>query len=152
MKQVLRQMWNWKKYIQRLILPLTLMILTILSLAVPTADATGVYQMPSLNPGDHTWVIDQAEILSRSNEGTLGKKLDNLAEATGNELRFVTIRRLDYGETIESFTKALFEKWFPTPAAQANQALLVIDTLTNGTAIYSGDKVKSLLTDDIANS
>ena len=153
MKQLLsRQMWNWKKHIQRVIVSLALMILTTQLIAVPTADATGVYQMPKLNPGARTWVIDQAEVLSRSNEGKLGKKLDNLAEATGDELRFVTIRRLDYGETIESFTKALFEKWFPTPAAQANQALLVIDTLTNGTAIYSGDKVKSFLTDDIANS
>ncbi|MBV9387611.1 MAG: TPM domain-containing protein [Chroococcidiopsidaceae cyanobacterium CP_BM_ER_R8_30] len=150
MKQLLRQMW--KKYIQRLMLPLALMILITLSLAVPTANATGVYQMPNLNPGDHTWVIDQAEVLSRSNEGTLGRKLDNLAEATGNELRLVTIRRLDYGETIESFTKGLFEKWFPTPTAQANQTLLVIDTLTNGSAIRSGDEVKSRLTDDIANS
>ncbi|MBV8885815.1 MAG: TPM domain-containing protein, partial [Chroococcidiopsidaceae cyanobacterium CP_BM_RX_35] len=46
----------------------------------------------------------------------------------------------------------LFKKWFPTPTAQANQTLLVIDTLTNGSAIRSGDAVRPLLTEDIANS
>jgi uncharacterized protein len=152
MKQVLNQILHWKKHIQRLILPLALIILATQIVATPAADATGVYQMPNLNPGDHTWVIDQAEVLSRFNEGTLSNKLGNLAKQTGNELRLVTIRRLDYGETIESFTKGLFEKWFPTPQAQTNQALLALDTLTNGIAITTGDRAKSLLTDDIANS
>ncbi len=152
MKQLLNQVFNWKKHIQRLILPLALMILATQLIATPTAGATGVDQMPNLNKSDRTWVIDQAEVLSRLNQGTLNKKLDNLAKLTGNEVRIVTIHRLDYGETPESFTKALFEKWFPTTVAQANQTLIVIDTLTNGTAIRTGDKVKSLLPDDIAKS
>jgi uncharacterized protein len=67
-------------------------------------------------------------------------------------VRFVTIRRLDYGETPASFAKALFEKWFPTKEAQANQILLAIDTLSNGTAIVTGDRVKSQMSDAIANS
>jgi len=64
----------------------------------------------------------------------------------------VTIHRLDYGETPETFTKALFEKWFSTAQAQANQTLLVIDTLTNGTAIQTGEAVKSIMPDAIAQS
>ncbi len=67
-------------------------------------------------------------------------------------MRIVTFRRLDYGETAETFANKLFEKWFATPDAQANQTLLVIDTLSSGTAIRTGDKAKSLLTDDIAKS
>lgn len=152
MKQLLSQVFNWKKHIQRLILPLALMILATQLVATPAAYATGVYQMPNLTGGDRTWVIDQADVLSRLNEGTLSKKLENLAKQTGIEARIVTIRRLDYGETVESFTKQLFEKWFPTPEAQANQTLLVIDKLTNATAIRTGDKVKTLLPDDIALS
>jgi uncharacterized protein len=151
MKQVLDQVFNWSKHIQRLLLPLALIILATQLVATP-AGATGVYQMPNLNKSDRTWVIDQAEVLSRLNQGKLNKKLDNLAKQTGNEVRMVTIHRLDYGETPESFTKALFEKWFPTTVAQANETLLVIDTLTNGIAIRTGDKVKSLLSDDIAKS
>lgn len=121
-------------------------------LAASPASATGVYQMPNLSAGDRTWIIDQAEVLSRLNEGNISSALENLANLTGNEVRIVTIRRLDYGETPESFTKQLFEKWFPTKEAQANQTLLAIDTVTDGTAIRTGDKVKSLMPDDIAKS
>jgi uncharacterized protein len=64
----------------------------------------------------------------------------------------VTIHRLDYGETTDSFTQALFKKWFPTPEAQANQTLLVIDTLTNTTAIRTGEAVRSIMPDDITES
>jgi uncharacterized protein len=95
--------------------------------------------MPKVRAGEPTWVIDKAEVLSRLNEGRLSDKLDDLAKKTGKEVRMVTIHRLDYGETAESFTKALFEKWFPTPEAQANQGLLVIDTVTNTTAIQTGE-------------
>ena len=151
MKQLLHQIFNWKKHIQRLILPLVLMILATQLVAEP-ALATGVYQMPSLSSGAHTWVIDQAEVLSRFNEGKISSALEDLAKQTGNEVRMVTIRRLDYGETAESLTNKLFEKWFPTEEAQANQTLLLIDSLSSGIAIRTGDKVKSLMPDDIAQS
>ena len=150
MKQLLTQVFNWK-HIQRLLKLLAVMILATQVVVFP-ASATGVYQMPNLLPGDRTWVIDQGEVLSRFNEGKISSDLDNLALQTGNEVRIVTIRRLDYGETAESFTNKLFEKWFPTPEAQANQSLLLIDTLSSGTALRTGDKVKSLLPDDIAKS
>lgn len=150
MKQILNSFFNLK-YLQRLISTVALMILTTLLMATP-ASATSIAQMPNLQPGDRTWVIDQAEVLSRLNEGEISKELENLAAKTGNEVRIVTIRRLDYGETAESFANKLFEKWFPTKEAQANQILLAIDTLSSGTAIRTGERVKSLLTDDIAKS
>lgn len=151
MKQLLDQVLNWKKYLTSLLVPLALMILATQMVASP-ASATGVYQIPNLSPGNRTWVVDQAEVLSRLNESKMSNTLENLANQTGNQVRFVTIRRLDYGETPESFTNKLFEKWFPTPEAQANQTVLMIDTVSNGIAIRTGDKVKTLLSDDIAQS
>lgn len=145
------QHFDGKKYLQRFILALTLVVLATSAIASP-ASATGIYQIPKVTPGGSPWVIDQSEVLSRINEVTISSNLEKLAKQTGNEVRIVTIRRLDYGETPESFAKGLFEKWFPTPEAQANQTLLVIDTLSSGTAIRRGDKSKSLLTDDIAAS
>ena len=145
------QLLDNKKYLQRFILALTLVILATSAIAF-SASATGIYQIPKLTPSGSPWVIDQSEVLSRINESTISSNLEKLAKQTGNEVRIVTIRRLDYGETPESFAKGLFEKWFPTLEAQANQTLLVIDTLSSGTAIQSGDKAKSLLTDDIASS
>ncbi|MFK0732115.1 MAG: photosystem II repair protein Psb32 [Gloeotrichia echinulata GP01] len=151
MKHLLPQVFNSTKHLIRLILPLVMIILAS-SLITAPALATGVYEIPNLVPGDKTWVVDQAEVISRFNEGKISSAFEDLAKQTGNEVRIVTVRRLDYGETPESFTKALFEKWFPTKEAQANQTLLVIDTITNGSAIITGDTVKSLLSDSIALS
>ncbi len=145
------QLFDGKKYLQRFILILALIMSITSAIAFP-ASATGIYQIPKVTPGGSPWVIDQSEVLSLVNESTISSNLEKLAKQTGNEVRIVTIRRLDYGETPQSFTKALFEKWFPTPEAQTNQTLLVIDTLSSGTAIRTGDKAKSLLTDDIAAS
>lgn len=151
MKRLLNKVFDWKKYLQRSILLLAVTMFSSQMIALP-ASATGVYQIPKVTPGDRPWVIDQAEVISRVNEGKISSDLEKLAKETGNEVRIVTIRRFDYGDTAESFTKALFEKWFPTPEAQANQTLLVIDTLSSGTAIRTGDTAKSRLSDDIAQS
>lgn len=119
---------------------------------VPPAMATGVYEIPSQSPDEPMWVLDQADVLSRINQSSITGSLANLASSTGNQVHLVTIHRLDYGETIESFTNELFETWFPTAEDQANQTLLVLDTLTNNAAVRVGDQVKSLLTDNIATS
>ncbi|KAM3096291.1 photosystem II repair protein Psb32 [Phormidesmis sp. 146-35] len=134
---------------RRWILPVFTLILTAQFWMAP-AQATSLYEVPPL-PSD-TRVIDLAEILSRLNEGKFNESLNALAEKTGQEVHFVTIRRLDYDETIDTFTQKLFKQWFPTPESQANQTLLVIDKLTNNSAIYTGEKVKEVMPDTIANS
>ncbi|MBC1222925.1 TPM domain-containing protein [Nostoc sp. UCD121] len=149
MKQLFKQIFTSQKHLIRLVLTLVTVILTASLFATP-ALATGVYQLPSLTAD--TWVLDQGEVISRLNEGKISSAFEDLAKQTNKEVRIVTVRRLDYGETPESFTKELFEKWFPTKEAQANQTLLVIDTVTNGTSIITGDEVKPLLTDAIAES
>lgn len=149
MRSLLNIVHVWQQQRCRWILSI-LSIVLMTQLIVPAAYATGVYQMTKPAPGN--WVIDKAEVLSRVNEGAISGSLDKLAKKTGTEIHFVIIRRLDYGETIETFTNALFEKWFPTPEEQANQVLLALDNLTNDAAIRTGEEVKSLLTDEIARS
>ncbi|TAF05248.1 MAG: YgcG family protein [Nostocales cyanobacterium] len=150
MKQLLKQLFSSHTYLTRLILPILVMMMMVISVFPTPAFATGVYQIPNLIPD--TWVVDEGDVISRFNEGQISSAFKDLAKETGNEVRIVTIHRFDYGETPESFAKGLFTKWFPTPEAQANQAILVIDTVTNGATMISGDQVKSLLTDEIANS
>jgi len=151
MIKLLYQVFNCRKYLQRLMLAIALMVCVTQMLASP-ANATGVYEIPNLSAGDRAWVIDKGEILSRINEGNISSVLDNLEKQTGNQVRFVTIHRFDYGETAASFAEKLFKKWFPTAEAQANQTVLVLDTVTNNTAIRTGEGVKSFLTDEIAKS
>jgi uncharacterized protein len=135
----------------QVILPIFSVILATQLWATP-AQATGVYQMPDLSQGDRTWIIDDGEVLSRVTEGRINSTISKLAEDTGNGIRLVTIRRLDYGETVQSFVDQLFEKWFPTPEAGANQTVLLVDTLTNNSAIHTGETANTLLSDEIAES
>jgi uncharacterized protein len=121
-------------------------------LLLAPAAATGVYDLPILSAGDPTWVVDQADAISRANEAKIGGDLKRLAAATGNEVRMVVIRRLNFGQTMEQFADELFDKWYPTAAGQDNQTLLIVDTLTNATAIRTGKAVQRWLTDEIADS
>lgn len=116
------------------------------------AQATGVYELPPLPADKPLWVLDEAEVLSRFNQNSLSSKLEKLADETGQQVRFVTIRRLDYGETVDTFAKQLFEKWFADPATQQKQTLLVLDTLTNNAGIYRGEGTRPLLSDETATS
>ncbi|WP_421657086.1 photosystem II repair protein Psb32 [Leptothermofonsia sp. ETS-13] len=149
MKRLLNQFQNWKVTLQRLLLAIVAVLLASQTLASP-ANATSVYEIPDLTPA--TWVFDKAEILSRLSEGKISSDLETLARNTGYEVRFVTIHRLDYGETAQSFADKLFERWFPTPESQANQVILVIDSQTNNTGIRTGAKVKEVMPDEIAQS
>jgi uncharacterized protein len=128
------------------------MVLVAIALSASPAAATGVYDLPLIRAGEPTWVVDDADVISRVNEGKLSSTLEKLAKNTGNEVRLVAIRRLDYGETIDSFADALFEQWYPTPEAKANQTVLVIDTLTNKSAIRTGEGVKTQVPDEVAQS
>lgn len=150
MIQLLKRIFN-SKYIQNLILSIGVLVLAC-GLLVAPAKATGVYQMPNLSAGDPTWIVDDAEVLSLVTKSKINKTLENLAEETGNEVRLVTIRRLDYGETAASFTEKLFDKWFPTPEAAAHQTVLVLDTLTKNDGIRTGEAVKTMISDEIAES
>ena len=134
-----------------------LMILTlgvVLSAILVTlpAHATGIKDLPNLASDRSTWVVDQAEVISRTNESQLNSALKKLAQETGNGVNLVAVRRLDYDETIDSFADKLFEAWFPTSEAKAHQTLLVLDTLTNNVAIRTGDAVNETMADDIAQS
>ncbi|QNP28120.1 photosystem II repair protein Psb32 [Cylindrospermopsis curvispora] len=149
MKQLLKQLFSTPKYVTSLILSVLVIIVSVPMFSAP-ASATGVYQIPDLTP--NTWVVDEGDVISRFNEGQIASAFQDLAQKTGKEVRIVTIHRFDYGETPQTFAQSLFSKWFPTPEAQANQAILVVDTLTNGSTIVSGQEVKTLLTDEIATS
>jgi len=151
MRRLCNQLFSWRKYLLPLVTAIAIALIAS-QMAVFPAFATGVYEMPMLSAGDRTWVWDKGDVLSRSSESTISSVLDNLEKQTGKEVRFVTIHRLDYGETTASFANQLFEQWFPATEDQTNQILLVLDTVTNSATIRTGEGVKSLLTDEIAQS
>lgn len=151
MKPLLHTLLRSQHSLQQGFVSLLLAATASILLATP-AWATGIYDIPSVSAGDANWVVDDADVLSRIGKGKIASTLTQINEKTGAQVRFVTIRKLDYGETIESFTNSLFESWFATPEAQAKQVLLVLDTLTNNSWIRVGDGVNPALTEDIARS
>jgi uncharacterized protein len=141
---------RWKNAFQRWVLP-TFVIILLSQWAIAPAQATSLYELPDFT-ATMPIVIDESEVLSRITESTLTTQLTDLAQQTGKSVHIVTVRRLDYEETIASFTDKLFQRWFPTAADQANQVLLTIDTLTNNIAIRTGSDIKPLMSDEIADS
>lgn len=133
-------------------LGLVLSFCLVLGLGVSAAEAVAVFQVPTVAAGDSTWVVDEANIISRINENKIANRLSDLATETGNEVRLVTIHHFDYGETVQTFTDKLFERWYTTPADQANQTLIVLDEVTKTVGIRVGDQSAMVLDPDTATS
>ncbi|MGB7275329.1 MAG: TPM domain-containing protein, partial [Geitlerinemataceae cyanobacterium] len=133
MKPLFHTLLQYKRSAKQAFLSVLLATIASIMLATPVW-ATGVYDLPIVSAGDSDWVIDDANVLSLVGKGNIKNNLTRINEQTGTEVRFVTVRKLDYGETIESFTNSLFEAWYSTPEVQAKQVLLVLDTLTNNSA------------------
>jgi len=149
MRRLLNFVPSWIRQLRQWVLVVAMVVVTT-QLVVAPASATSLYEIPALE--DDTWVVDMAEVISRSNEGKLSSLFTDLATKTGYEVRIVTIHRLDYDETAQGFADKLFTRWFPESEDQENQVLLVLDNVTNNTGIRTGANVKQVMPDAIATS
>lgn len=138
--------------INAIIISFCLSLIFLFNFSINSASATGVYDLPIVNAGEDVWIIDSADAISKATEARLSNKLRDLANQTGNETRFVVVNRLDYEETIDSLADQIFTTWYPNPNEQNKQTLFVLDTLTNRTALRTGEGVTTLLTPAIAES
>jgi uncharacterized protein len=136
---------------KRLAIALLILLISI-QVFTTSAIAAEVYDIPELPTGDRTWVRDMANVLSSTTEGAIKAKVDELTQKTNIEVRFLTVWRIDFGQPTQEFTDLVFDKWFATPEAKSNQALVVFATEDHRTAIALGDKVKSMLPEAIATS
>ncbi|KGF72593.1 hypothetical protein DO97_07365 [Neosynechococcus sphagnicola sy1] len=143
---------SWKTWLQSCLRSMVLLAFAAQMFLMTPAHATSVSEIGPLPADDANWVVDQGEVLSRITEGSLSQELRDLAQRTGYQVRVVTIHRLDYGETPASFARQLLTQWFPTADAQGKQAVLVLDTVTNGAALQTGTAVQSILPAAIAQS
>lgn len=127
-------------------------IISFFLLIAPPALATGAYAFPLPTEANPLWVVDQGDVISPLTEGRLESIAKNLAKSTATTVHFVTVHRLDYEETPATFATKLLDRWYPDQEAQANQAILALDTVTNGTYLITGEAVKAKLPDEIAES
>ncbi len=128
-----------------------LLMFAVCCIAVPSVIATGLFDLPDFD-ANQTWVVDTADAISGANQSKLSKTFKELADKTGQEVRMVAIRRLDYGETVDSLADEIFADWYPTTEARSNQTLIVLDTLTNNAAIRTGESTKELVDAEMAAS
>ncbi|MFZ9738073.1 MAG: photosystem II repair protein Psb32 [Prochlorotrichaceae cyanobacterium] len=112
---------------------------------IAAAHATSVYAIPRVAAGESTWIVDQADVLSRLTQSELQDKLEDLARQTGIELRLVTFRRLDYGDTTQTFVDKLFAAWFDESDRQADEALFALDVQTNYGSLHLGETAANLV-------
>lgn len=127
-------------------------MLLVVGVVVGPAQAIAPFQVPTVSAGEATWLVDEADLISRINEGKIAGRLSKLADQSGQEVRLVTIRHFDYGETIQTFTDKLFKRWYPDAEDQANQVLLVLDEVTKTVGIRVGEGAAVLLPEDLATS
>lgn len=151
MKQDLRLSDKISSWIKNSVISFLIMLFASFFLASPVM-ATGLYELPKNPAAQDIWVVDLANEISLATQGSLSSTFKDLAQSTGQEIRMVAIRRLDYGQTIDTLTDELFASWYPTAEEQSNQTLLVMDTLTNTAALRTGESAKTLVNPEIAQS
>lgn len=152
MSQVLQQIATKLKPYKKLLLLVLIPCFLFTLMASPVQAATSPRDLPNIAEDTSTSVVDQAEVISRINEGKLNNLLQDIAETTGANINLVVIRRLNYGETVDSFADELFNQWYPTAEEQKNKVLLVLDTVTNNATIRVGEGLKDQLSEEIAQS
>jgi uncharacterized protein len=111
---------------------LALVLLLPLAFA-PAALATGAQDFPSSAPASR--VLDEADLLSRAASTDLEKRLDSLTE-DHVDARLVTLRRLDYGLSLDALGQQLLDRW-AADAGDQPQLLLLIESQNNSAAVVA---------------
>jgi uncharacterized protein len=130
----------------RLLLPLLLLLLG-LSVAPPVL-ATGPQDFPITAPSSR--VVDEAELLSRTANAELDRRLGEL-EADHIAARLVTLRRLDYGLSLDQLGQQLIERW-GSADADLGQLLLLIESQNNSAAVVASEDLLSQLPPSLLSS
>lgn len=117
-------------------------------LLVPTALAVAPVDFPSVRPSDP--VLDGAEVLSRSSRTELNARLQELDQQR-LDARLITVRRLDYGLTLNSFGEQLLERW-SGPAGEAPLLLMLIEAQNKQAAVVADSALSSRLPAELLRS
>jgi uncharacterized protein len=119
------------------------------ALAVPTAAwATGLADFPSQQPASH--VLDQADLLSRSADAELDRRLQDFG-GDRIDARLVTLRRLDYGLSLDALGDQLVQAW-GSDASDRSLLLLLIESQNNSAAVVASNDLEGQLSTELLSS
>lgn len=126
----------------------TLAVLLIaLTVAVPATWAISPFDLGATLPGER--VLDEADVFSRASRSELGARLEALT-AERVDARVVTVRRLDYGFSLNSFGEQLIDNW--AAADREPLLLLLLETQNKRAAIVADDALQSQLPPSLLSS
>jgi uncharacterized protein len=123
--------------------------LVLTSLIAPSAAlATGLADFPVQLPSSH--VIDSADVLSRAASGDVNQRLEQFSEL-GVDARLVTLRRLDYGVSLETLGEELLQQW-QDEASRDGLLLLLIEAQNNSAAVVASPALLEQLPSTLLSS
>lgn len=113
----------------------------------PAAWATGLADFTNQPPASH--VVDTADLLSRAANTELDKRLESFG-GSDIDARLVTLRRLDYGLSLDGLGQGLLQRW-STPGGP-DQLLLLIESQNNSAAVVASEGLAQRLPADVLSS
>ena len=123
--------------------------LVLTSLIAPSAAlATGLADFPVQRPSSH--VLDSADVLSRAASGDVNQRLEQFSEL-GVDARLVTLRRLDYGISLETLGEELLQQW-QDEASRDGLLLLLIEGQNNSAAVVASTALLGQLPSTLLSS
>lgn len=117
-------------------------------IAPPAALATGLADFPVQRPSSH--VLDSADVLSRAASGDVNQRLEQFSEL-GVDARLVTLRRLDYGISLETLGEELLQQW-QDEASRDGLLLLLIEAQNNSAAVVASTALLEQLPSTLLSS
>ena len=118
-------------------------------LALPGAAwATGASDFPVEPPTTH--VLDQADMLSRSADAELDRRLQDFG-ADRIDARLITLRRLDYGLSLDALGDQLVQRW-GEQTGSTSQLLLLIESQNNSAAVVASADLQGQLPAELLSS
>ena len=132
---------------RRLVLPI--ISIAIAWMLVPTVDALAPTDFPAERPAMQ--VLDDADVLSRSSRSELDQRLEAFG-GTRVDARLVTLRRLDYGFSLNRFGEELIERWNDGQEGDPPLLLLLIETQNKRASVVADPSLSTQLPDSLLTS
>ena len=111
-----------------------------LVVTVPAAMAIAPAELGAGRPTER--VIDDADVFSRASRSELESRLEALTEDRV-DAHVITVRRLDYGYSLDAFGDQLVENW--SSSGQEPLLLLLLETQNKRAAIVTEDSLQTQL-------
>ena len=130
---------------------LTCFAVLVLVLGVPSAPALAVSQsdLPADRPTSQ--VLDDADVLSRASRSELERLLGDFG-SDRVDARLITLRRLDYGLSLDELGRKLISRWSSEGQSSSPLLLLLIETQNKRAAVLADESLQSQLPETLLSS